>query len=133
MKGPIRMATPQEQPKKPNGPPSKPASTPPGKPAATPQGSAKPGKPAPAKPQPPADASQMVPARTATVYKLLPLSVRDRVLTIAMGDPSNLAAIDDVRNLRGIPEVLVQLAPPKAIADALTKAYAGKEESIIDI
>src|SRR5262249_14493796 len=33
----------------------------------------------------------------------------------------------------GIPEVTVQLASPKVIAEALVKAYAGKEESIIDI
>jgi type IV pilus assembly protein PilB len=83
--------------------------------------------------KPTAEALQMVPETMATVYKIVPLSVRDRVLTIAMGDPSNLAAIDDLRNLLGIPEVTVQLAPPKIIADALTKIYAGKEESIIDI
>ncbi len=83
--------------------------------------------------KPTPEALQMVPETMATVYKIVPLSVRDRVLTIAMGDPSNLAAIDDLRNLLGIPEVVVQLASPKVIADALTKVYAGKEESIIDI
>jgi type IV pilus assembly protein PilB len=83
--------------------------------------------------KPTTDALQMVPETMATVYKIIPLSVKDRILTIAMGDPSNLAAIDDLRNLLGIPEVVVQLAPPKVIADALTKIYAGKEESIIDI
>src|SRR5262249_24758148 len=41
--------------------------------------------------------------------------------------------IDDLRNLLGIPEVQVQLASPKVIAEALTKVYAGKEESIIDL
>jgi type IV pilus assembly protein PilB len=83
--------------------------------------------------KPTAEAIQMVPETMASVYKIVPLSVKDRVLTIAMGDPSNLAAIDDLRNLLGIPEVTVQLASPKVIAEALTKAYAGKEESIIDI
>jgi type IV pilus assembly protein PilB len=83
--------------------------------------------------KPTPEALQMVPETMATVYKIVPLSLRDRVLTIAMGDPSNLAAIDDLRNLLGIPEVVVQLASPKVIADALTKVYAGKEESIIDI
>jgi type IV pilus assembly protein PilB len=83
--------------------------------------------------KPTAEALQMVPETMASVYKIVPLSVKDKVLTIAMGDPSNLAAIDDLRNLLGIPEVVVQLAAPKIIADALTKIYAGKEESIIDI
>src|SRR5262245_12365151 len=45
--------------------------------------------------KPTAEAIQMVPETMATVYKIVPLSVKDRVLTIAMGDPSNLAAIDD--------------------------------------
>jgi type IV pilus assembly protein PilB len=83
--------------------------------------------------RPTAEALQMVPETMATVYKILPLSVKDKVLTIAMGDPSNLAAMDDLRNLLGIPEVQAQLASPKMIAEALTKAYAGKEESIIDL
>jgi type IV pilus assembly protein PilB len=83
--------------------------------------------------KPTPEALQMVPETMATVYKIIPLSVKDRVLTIAMGDPSNLAAIDDLRNLLGIPEVNVQLAPVKVIADQLTKIYAGKEESIIDL
>jgi type IV pilus assembly protein PilB len=83
--------------------------------------------------KPTSEALQMVPETMASVYKIVPLSVKDKVLTIAMGDPSNLAAIDDLRNLLGIPEVVVQLASPKVIADALTKIYAGKEESIIDI
>src|SRR5207249_7626583 len=42
--------------------------------------------------KPTPEAIQMVPETMATVYKIVPLSVRDRVLTIAMGDPSNLAA-----------------------------------------
>src|SRR5262249_29864692 len=83
--------------------------------------------------KPTAEALQMGPETMATVYKIIPLSVRDRILTIAMGDPSNLAAVDDLRNLLGIPEVVVQLAPVKVIADQLTKIYAGKEESIIDL
>ncbi len=83
------------------------------------------------KPQP--EALQLVPETMANVYKVLPLSFKDKVLTIAIGDPNNLAALDDLRNLLNITEVQAQLATPQAIADALAKAYAGKEESIIDI
>jgi type IV pilus assembly protein PilB len=83
------------------------------------------------KPQP--EALQLVPETMANVYKIVPLAFKDKVLTIAIGDPNNLAALDDLRNLLNITEVQAQLATPQAIAEALTKVYAGKEESIIDI
>jgi type IV pilus assembly protein PilB len=83
------------------------------------------------KPQP--EAIALVPETMATVYKVLPLSFRDKVLTIALSDPSNMAAVDDLRNLLGISDVKASLAPPKVVMDAIAKAYAGKEESIVDI
>ena len=83
--------------------------------------------------KPQAEALQMVPETMASVYKILPLSLKDKVLTIAIGDPSNLTAVDDLRNLLTVSEVVAQLASPKAIADGLTRFYAGKEESIIDL
>jgi type IV pilus assembly protein PilB len=84
-----------------------------------------------AKPQP--EAITLVPETMATVYKILPLTFKDKVLTIALSDPGNMAAIDDLRNLLGINEVKPSLAPAKAVMEAITKAYAGKEESIVDI
>jgi type IV pilus assembly protein PilB len=83
------------------------------------------------KPQP--EAIALVPETMASVYKVVPISFKDKVLTIAIGDPNNLAALDDLRNLLSIPEVQAQLAMPQAIADAIARAYAGKEESIIDL
>jgi type IV pilus assembly protein PilB len=76
---------------------------------------------------------QLVPETMASVYKILPLSVRDNVLTVVLSDPSNLAALDDLRNFLGVKDVQAMVAPAKAIAEASVKAYAGKEESIIDI
>ena len=76
---------------------------------------------------------QLVPETMASVYKIVPLSLKDKVLTIAIGDPNNLHAIDDLRNLLSIGEVVAQLSTPAAIAEAMAKAYAGREESIIDI
>src|SRR5262245_5760374 len=83
--------------------------------------------------KPAPEALQLVPETMANVYKVLPLTYRDKVLTIAIGDPNNLAALDDLRNLLSISEVVAQLAPPARIAEALVKAYAGKEESIVDL
>jgi len=84
-----------------------------------------------AKPTP--EATKLVPEPMATVYKVLPLSYRDGILTVALSDPSNLAALDDLRNFLGCKEVHAQVASAKTIAEATTKAYAGKEESIVDI
>ncbi len=79
------------------------------------------------------EATALVPETMATVYKIVPLSYRDNLLTVALSDPSNLAALDDLRNFLGVKEVQAMVATAKAIAEATTKAYAGKEESIVDI
>jgi type IV pilus assembly protein PilB len=84
-----------------------------------------------AKPTP--EALQLVPETMASVYKVLPLSFKDKVLTIAIGDPHNLTAIDDLRNLLSINEVVALLALPNQISDLLAKVYKGKEESIMDV
>jgi type IV pilus assembly protein PilB len=84
-----------------------------------------------AKPQP--EAVALVTETMASVYKILPLTLKDKVLTIAIGDPGNLGAIDDLRNLLGIAEVKVELTTPKIIAELNAKWYAGKEESIVDV
>jgi type IV pilus assembly protein PilB len=82
--------------------------------------------------KPTPEAIQLVNETMATVYKIIPLSFKDNVLTVAIGDPSNLPALDDLRNFLG-KQVQAMLAHPKAIAEALTKVYAGKEETIMDI
>ncbi len=83
------------------------------------------------KPSP--EALALVPEPMAGVYKVLPLSVKDKVLTVAIADPNNLGAMDDLRNLLSLNEVVAVLAPPQQITEALDRAYKGKEESIIDI
>ncbi len=75
----------------------------------------------------------LVPETMATVYKVLPLSIKDKVLTIAVGDPANMSAVDDLRNLLSVNEVQAQLASPRVIEEFLKKIYAGKEESILDV
>src|SRR5262249_16586001 len=70
------------------------------------------------------EATKLVPETMASVYKILPLNLRDNVLTIALSDPSNLAALDDLRNFLGVKDVVAMVASPKSIAEASTKAYA---------
>jgi type IV pilus assembly protein PilB len=83
--------------------------------------------------KPTPEALKLVPEPMATVYKVLPLGFKDKVLTIAIGDPANMGSADDLRNLLALNDVVVMLAPPKMVAEVLSKCYLGKEESIIDI
>ncbi len=83
--------------------------------------------------KPTQEALNLVPETMASVYKILPLSFKDKVLTIALSDPNNLGALDDLRNLLSINEVIANLSTPAAITEILAKCYLGKEESIIDL
>src|SRR5216683_1946380 len=83
--------------------------------------------------KPTPEAIQLVPETMATVYKCLPLTVKDKILTVVMSDPSNPAALDDLRNFLGVKEVKAMCAPPKIVEESIAKFYAGKEESILDL
>ena len=83
--------------------------------------------------KPQAEALTLVPETMSSVYKVLPLSYKEKVLTVVLGDPINLPALDDLRNFLGISEVQACLANPKMIAEVLSKCYLGKEETIMDI
>lgn len=83
--------------------------------------------------KPQAEALTLVPETMSSVYKVLPLSYKDKVLVVVLGDPINLPALDDLRNFLGINEVQACLANPKIIAEVLSKCYQGKEETIMDI
>lgn len=83
------------------------------------------------KPQP--DALLLVPETMAQLYKLIPVSVKDKVLTIAIADPNNTAAADDLRNLLGLNEVIPVLVSQSSFDEVMKKCYAGKEESIAEL
>jgi type IV pilus assembly protein PilB len=83
------------------------------------------------------DATAKVPKAMADLYKVAPLSFENNVLTVAMADPNNLQALDDIRNFLGISEVKAVLAAPKAVEDLMKKCYSAggaiDEESIASI
>ncbi|MBI1831319.1 MAG: Flp pilus assembly complex ATPase component TadA, partial [Planctomycetes bacterium] len=83
------------------------------------------------KPSP--EALAAIPEMVASVYKVLPLTAKDGVVLVAIGDPMNLPGLDDLRNMQGLKEVTACLALPSAIAEVMTRCYLGKEESIVDI
>ncbi|VTU00483.1 type ii secretion system protein e : Type II secretion system protein E OS=Planctomyces limnophilus (strain ATCC 43296 / DSM 3776 / IFAM 1008 / 290) GN=Plim_0408 PE=4 SV=1: T2SE_Nter: T2SE [Gemmataceae bacterium] len=85
-----------------------------------------------ARPQP--DAVKLVTQQMADLYKVVPLSLENDVLTVALADPNNLQALDDLKNLLGIRNVSAVLAPPAQVEALLNRAYSGgKEESITNL
>src|SRR6202023_3008757 len=70
---------------------------------------------------------KLVPTETARKYQIIPLSRSGSTLTIAMTDPTNVFAMDDVKFMTGF-TVEPVVASETAIAEAITKFY-GEHES----
>ena len=49
----------------------------------------------------PPNVLEIVPQTMADIYKIMPVSLKNNVLTVAMADPQNVAALDDLRNFLG--------------------------------
>jgi type IV pilus assembly protein PilB len=80
------------------------------------------------------EAVKLVQKQMAELYKLVPISFENDTLTVAMSDPNNLQAMDDLKNLLGIRNVSPILAPAAQIEKLIERAYTGeKEESITSI
>ena len=75
---------------------------------------------------------ETVPQTMAEMYKIMPLTLKDNVLTVAMADPQNLGALDDLRNMLGV-EVRGAVSNAKDVEAAIARYYADREESIEDI
>ncbi len=65
---------------------------------------------------------KLVPEETAKRYQILPLSRVGAALTIAMADPTNVFAIDDIKFMTGF-NIEPVVASEPAIAEAIEKAY----------
>jgi len=70
---------------------------------------------------------KLVPAETAQKYQIIPLSRSGATLTIAMTDPTNVFAMDDIKFMTGY-NVEPVVASETAVIDAITKYY-GKTSS----
>jgi type IV pilus assembly protein PilB len=72
---------------------------------------------------------KLVPEETAKRYQILPLSRVGASLTIAMVDPTNVFAMDDIKFMTGF-NIEPVVASESAIMEAIEKAYnaAGEEE-----
>jgi type IV pilus assembly protein PilB len=67
---------------------------------------------------------KLVPAETARKYQIVPLSRAGATLTIAMTDPTNVFAMDDVKFMTGY-NVEPVVASETGVAEAIEKYYAG--------
>src|SRR3990170_8659497 len=65
---------------------------------------------------------KLVPAETARKYQIVPLSRAGATLTIAMTDPTNVFAMDDVKFMTGY-NVEPVVASETALLDAIDKYY----------
>ena len=78
------------------------------------------------------DLVRLIPAEVARKYELIPISRNGRSLTVAMGDPTNLAAIDDVGFLTGL-RIVPGIAPPSRVRRAIEQAYQIPSARLDDI
>ena len=65
---------------------------------------------------------KLIPAETAQKYQVVPLSRAGATLTLAMTDPTNVFAMDDIKFMTGY-NVEPVVASEQAVADALAKYY----------
>src|SRR5512142_802892 len=65
---------------------------------------------------------KLIPAETATKYQIVPLSRAGATLTIAMTDPTNVFAMDDIKFMTGY-NVEPVVASETAVSDAIQKYY----------
>jgi len=65
---------------------------------------------------------KLVPAETAQKYQIIPLSRSGATLTIAMTDPTNVFAMDDIKFMTGY-NVEPVVASETAVIEAITKYY----------
>ncbi|MDR1964631.1 MAG: Flp pilus assembly complex ATPase component TadA [Planctomycetaceae bacterium] len=65
----------------------------------------------------------------AQIYKVIPVSFRNEILTVAMCEPQNIMVLDELRNFLGY-EIRAVVTTPRDIDNALTRYYASDVESV---
>jgi type IV pilus assembly protein PilB len=80
----------------------------------------------------PPEVADLVPREMAYNHKVVPVSRLENKLFLAMADPLNVLAIDDVRRITKL-EVATLIASEKAITDKLNHIDASKSGSMEDI
>jgi type IV pilus assembly protein PilB len=76
----------------------------------------------------PQEVLNQVPEALARQYQMLPVSVTGDVLTIAMADPLNIMALDDLRMLTSY-EIEPVVAVESELGDAILRHYGGQQNT----
>lgn len=71
------------------------------------------------------DAVSLISETLAKKHELIPIKKEKKILTVAMADPLNFYAIDDVKNATGL-EPKVVLSPKKDILNAIDRYYGSE-------
>src|SRR6266581_1531478 len=80
----------------------------------------------------PNDVADLLPREVAYNHKVVPVSRLDKKLFLAMADPLNVLAIDDVKRITRL-EIAPLIASEKSIIDKLNNIDASKSGSMEDI
>ena len=78
------------------------------------------------------NAVKMVSVSMAQVYRIVPISFVDNVLTIAMADPQNFNALDDLRFMLNC-EIAGAVAAEGQVMQFIEQLYGNQRESISDL
>lgn len=78
------------------------------------------------------DAVKMVSVSMAQVYRIVPISFVDNVLTVAMADPQNINAMDDLRFMLNC-DIAGAVAPEGQVMQFIEQLYGNQRESISDL
>ncbi|MBF0620044.1 MAG: Flp pilus assembly complex ATPase component TadA, partial [Candidatus Omnitrophica bacterium] len=75
----------------------------------------------------------LVPEKLARQYQLIPIAVMGESMTVALADPLNVFAIDDLRDLTG-KRIDVVMGTPSQIRETISRFYGGADQgSVSDI
>jgi type IV pilus assembly protein PilB len=75
------------------------------------------------------DVIALIPKDVARKHRVIPVNRADKTLIVAMSDPSNILAIDDLKFLTGY-NIEVVVASEVSVTEALTRYYEEKDEAL---
>jgi type IV pilus assembly protein PilB len=78
------------------------------------------------------EVAQLLPREVAHNHKVVPVSLLEKKLFVAMADPLNVLAVDDIRRTTKL-DVMPMIAPEKAILDKLQNLDAAKGGTLEDV
>jgi type IV pilus assembly protein PilB len=81
----------------------------------------------------PPEVVDLIPKDMAASYKMVPVARLGNKLYVAMADPLNVLALDDLRRVRPNTEIVPLISTEKAVADFLNNAHTQASEGIDQI